>query len=189
MTHITSSMILRILLITLFFFPANTFATMVDGMLTNLAGNRWQADYTVTNDTLASPIEEITIWFALGLYDNLSVLSTPSSWDAIAINPDPFIPDDGFYDALALSSGIGAGASLGGFSMAFDWLGSASTPISQFFEVVDPFTFNVLESGQTSLSVSNPNPTPVPVPDSALLTGTGLLFLLLLKKQGILKRS
>lgn len=188
MTSNVFSKALRALLFCLLFLTTNAYATIITGTLTNLSSNHWQANYTVTNDTLGSPIEEITIWFDLGLYDSLSIISTPIDWDAIAINPDPFIPDDGFYDALALSSGIGVGASLTGFTLDFDWLGSAAAPTSQFFEVVDPFNFNVLDSGQTSLTVTNP-PTPMPEPHSGILILTALSLLFLFKKRDILKIS
>ena len=142
---------LCVLLLILFLCPASIYATQIDGTLKNLGGNRWQANYTITNNTLGSPIEEVTIWFDLSLYDNLSVVSTASTWNAIAIDPDPFIPDNGFYDVLALSWGIDPGASLGGFVVAFDWLGTAASPSSQLFEVVNPSNFSVIESGQTVL--------------------------------------
>lgn len=185
MTNNVFPRVLSVFLLGLLFFAANNYATTITGTLTNLNGNRWEVNYSVTNDTLGGPIEEFTIWFDLGLYDNLSVVSTPPDWDPLVIQPDPFIPDDGFYDALALISGISSSASLDGFTLAFDWLGSAA-PTSQFFEVVDPFNFNVLDSGQTSLTVTDPT-TPMPEPHSGILILTTLLLLILLRKQKILK--
>ena len=45
-----------------------------------------------------------------------------ADWDVIAVQPDPALPADGFFDALALSPG----ASLSDpFAIAFVWLGSA----------------------------------------------------------------
>lgn len=151
------------------FFSLQTEAATVAFTVNNISGNTWEYQYTVTNDTLGSSLEELTIYFDATLFENLSLPSAPVDWDPIVIQPDLFIPDDGFYDALALVSGIAAGDTLGGFSLLVDYLG-AGVPGAQFFEVVDPFTFTVLESGMTS---------PVPLPPAALLflSGLGLLGL------------
>ena len=84
-------------------------ATVIFYEVQNLGGTTWEYSYTVENDTLGSDIEEFTIYFDLGLYENLVVVSTPADWDPLVIEPDANIPDDGFYDALALSAGISGG--------------------------------------------------------------------------------
>ena len=122
-------------------------AVIIEYTTSNLGGNRYEYTYNVINDDLAAGIEEFTIFFALGDYENLAIGSTPAGWDPIVLQPDPFLPDDGLYDALALGAPIGLGESLGGFSVSFDWLG-AGDPGAQPFEVVD-FFFNVLASGDT----------------------------------------
>lgn len=152
----------------LFSLPAA--ATIITADLTNTSGNTWQAEYTVENDTLGTAIEEFTIWFDLGKYENISVVSTPADWDPLIIQPDASIPDDGFYDALALSSGISIGDSLGGFTVNFDWLGGSAS-MSQFFEVIDPFSFTTLDSGQTNIVEAN---STVPEPTSLALFALGL---------------
>ena len=143
-------------------------ATTVTYDLTNLTGTTWAYTYNVTNDTLVSSIDEFTIFFDVNLYANLAVDSTPASWDPIVIQPDTAIPDDGFYDALALSTGIAPGDSLGGFSVQFDFLG-AGIPGEQFFDVVDPTTFASLDSGLTQASA-------VPLPAAIGLFASGLAF-------------
>jgi hypothetical protein len=139
----------------------------------DLGGGSFEYEYSVTNDTLAVDIEEFTIFFEVGLYENLSATSTPADWDPLVIQPDTAIPDDGFYDALALVSGISPSDTLGGFGVSFDWLGSG-TPGAQFFEVVDPITFAALDSGTT---------TPVPEPATLLLLGSGLVSLACFRKR------
>jgi hypothetical protein len=143
-------------------------ATTIPFDLLNVAGNRYEYIYTVVNDTLPIAIDEFTIFFPLGLYDNLEVARPMAGWDEITVNPELIlgIPIDGFYDALALVSGVPPGASVSGFSVAFDWLG-AGIPGAQRFEVVDPATFAVLDSGVTG----------IPEPGSLLLLVSGVLGL------------
>ena len=81
------------------------------------------------------------------------------------------LPDSGFFDSLALGTGLLPGASLGGFLVEFDWLG-VGAPGAQSFTIVDPSTFATLDSGLTSL-VSDP-PTGVPEPSTLGLLVLGL---------------
>ena len=71
----------------------------------NVAGNTWRYDYSVANTSVSDSIEEFTVFFALGLYSNLSVSATPADWDSLVIQPDPALPADGFFDSLALKFG------------------------------------------------------------------------------------
>ena len=133
----------------------------------DLGANRWQYTYTVENVALTEYVEEFTIWFQFGLFDSLA-METPdppaSEWDELVIQPDPVLTDDGFYDALTLTDGIGIGESVEGFAVSFDWLGSGE-PGSQPFEIIDPVTFETLYEGNT-----------VPEPMTFLMAGTILLF-------------
>lgn len=146
-------------------------ATTVTYDLANISGNTWEYTYSVSNDTLAQDIEEFTIFFDLALYENLVATATPAGWDPLVIQPDPGLPDDGFYDALALTvaAGIAPGGALSGFGVQFDFLG-VGTPGAQPFDIVDPLTFNTLDSGTTQLAS-------VPVPAALWLFGSGLLGL------------
>jgi len=145
-------------------------ATTVTYDAMNIAGNTWQYTYNVTNDTLGQDIGEFTIFFDVNLYQNLTSAIAPVDWDPLVIQPDPVLPDDGFYDALALVAGLPSGNSLTGFSVVFDFLG-AGTPGDQTFSVIDPITFATLDSGFTQA-------TAVPVPAAFWLFGSGLLGLL-----------
>ena len=119
--------------------------------LTNLGEDRWQYEYQVANTGTTTAIEEFTIWFDESLYENLAVVTQPpiaDSWSEIASQPDPWIPLDGFYDALASVGGILPGSSEGSFAVSFDWLGDG-IPSDQPFEVIDPVSFDTLSSGTT----------------------------------------
>jgi hypothetical protein len=134
-----------------------------------LGSGRWQYTYDVTNISLTVPIEEFTIWFDFGLYKNLAI-QTPdppaSNWSEIVIQPEPVLQDDGAYDAKALGLGIGIGQVVTGFAVSFDWLGDAVMPGAQFYEIIDPDTYETIDSGRT-----------IPEPATILLLGLGSLIL------------
>jgi hypothetical protein len=152
-------------------------ATLISYEVTNLAGNSWEYTYTVVNDTLGVDIEEFSIFFGLESFANLTIGSTPADWDPLVLQPDPSLPDDGLYDALALAIGIAPGALLGGFSVQFDFLG-VGTPGQQFFQVVDAATFGLLDSGFTVRNV-----TSVPEPGTAGLMALGIAVLAGLRRR------
>ena len=94
-----------------------------------------------------------TIVFDLTLYTQLEdpPPAVNADWDPITIQPDLLLPDDGYYDALALA----ATPSLDDpFVVDFVWLGTG-TPGAQPFGVYDP-TFAFIETGTTA---ALPEPT------------------------------
>lgn len=160
-------------------------ATTISYDANNIGGNTWEYSYTVENDTLSQDIEELTIFFEYGLYANLTVTSPVADWDELTVEPVEILgsPQDGFYDALALVSGIAPGSSMGGFSLSFDWLG-AGTPGGQYFESVDPLTFSAVDSGITTAAQSQS----VPEPGTLLLLGSGGLAFVGFRKRFFSKK-
>ncbi len=135
---------------------------------TNLGSGKWQYTYDVRNISLTEEIKEFTIWFGIGSYDNLTIttLDPPASnWDELVWQPEPFLGDDGGYDAQAKGLNIGVGENVQGFAVSFDWLGTGN-PGSQYYEIIDPMDFHTIESGYT-----------VPEPGTLLLLGFGSLIL------------
>jgi len=145
-------------------------ATVITANLINTGGSSWQAEYTVENDTLGSSIEEFTVWFDVGLYDNISIVSTPTGWNPLVVQPDASIPDAGFYDATVSGTGISSGSDLEGFTVEFDWLGGSAS-MSQFYEIIDPDTFDTLDDGYTDtvIETTSSGATSIPEPSSIAL--------------------
>ncbi len=142
--------------------------TQIRYQTTDLGSGRWQYTYDVCNISLTPVIEEFTIWFDYDSFDSLTI-ETPDppagGWDELAIQPEPVLQDDGYYDALALSAGIGEGETVSGFAVSFGWLG-VGEPGSQFYEIIDPIDFHTIESGYT-----------VPEPATLLVFGLGGMIL------------
>jgi len=149
-----------------FLLTATAFASLdatIIYQISDLGGGRWQYMYEVTNNSLAVPIEEFTIWFDYDFYTNLTVETptTPLGWDQLVLQPEPVLLDDGAYDAKALDAGISIGQTLAGFAVSFDWAG-ISEPGPQPYDIIDPQTFQTIVSGTT-----------IPEPATLLLLGLG----------------
>ena len=141
-----------------------------------LGGDAWRYDYVVKNDGSPAAIEEFTIFFDLGLFADLAVAASPADWDALVVQPDPALPADGFFDALALGAGLLDGEEAL-FSISFTYSGPG-TPGSQVFHVVDPANFDVIERGFTSAAVALPEPGTLP-----LLLAAGLALFVLHRRR------
>ncbi|MDN2710434.1 hypothetical protein O0880_13500 [Janthinobacterium sp. SUN118] len=148
-------------------------ATSIGYTATALGGTQWRYDYTVSNTTLAVPIEEFTVFFSVGPYINLQNVSTAPGWDFLLVQPDPAIPDSGYLDVLALAGGIAPSATATGFSVTFDYLGVGS-PGPQLFVVLDPVSFIELDTGSTQA---------VPLPATPCLLLAGVLAMLCLRRR------
>lgn len=161
-------------------------AVEIQASVANEAGATWVYTYTVTNTSIAAGISEFRVFFPVGDFEDLEVVGSPADWDSIAIQPDPGIPDDGFFDSLLLAGApIGLGESLAGFAVRFSFLGNG-TPGNQRFDVLDPETFDVIASGE-SVTETEP-PVGVPEPGSAWLLIAGLMSLFFAIRNGPRRR-
>ena len=118
---------------------------------TDISGNNWQYTYTLTNTLASGNIGELTVFYTLGSYSNLSVGSSTGNWSPLVAQPDASIPADGFFDVQATDAGLAKGASVGGFTVDFTWLGTG-TPGSQVFNIVNPTDYSTVAAGTTTLA-------------------------------------
>jgi hypothetical protein len=151
-----------ILFLTLLISSMNANALLINTSVTKLANQQYQADYQIYNNTQTA-VDGLIVYFQFGLFDNLILLHSPAEWDVfVAPAQDIFgLQEDGFADALALSSPLQVGETLNGLSLVFDWTGKSDfISTTQRFETYDANTFDVTTEGRYQLrfaqSVSAP---------------------------------
>ena len=113
----------------------------------------------------------LSIFFDVSLFSDLSLAVTPANadFDIALLQPDPAIPDEGIFDAVALRS---APTALGPFAVDFTFANPGGSPGSQPFVVFDP-TFTVVMTGQTV--AAGDATAPIPEPISIALFAAGAL--------------
>ncbi|WP_438864045.1 hypothetical protein [Neptunicella sp.] len=137
-------------------------ASLIERQLSHQSNNRWVAEYRLTNNSLSADIEEFSLYYDFGLFDNLQLVAAPDGWDDNPFIDNPFqnsgFEFDGIVDFLVDvgAAGIASGETLGGFMVSFDWLGQGEVA-DQAFEILDPATFSIIDSGTTlQVSVAEP---------------------------------
>lgn len=138
-------------------------ATLIEYDLTPTGGNNYRYEYTITNDGSLGAgfaLEWFAVLFDPALYDesSLAIVTTDppaSSWDELILGSGLLI--DAAYDVFALAGGIGDGDSVSGFAVEFSWIGTG-TPSVQGYEIYDPNSFSLLETGLTRSTTLVPEP-------------------------------
>jgi hypothetical protein len=169
-------------------FVPTSYATTITYDLHDLGLSHFRYEYTVSNDgTLPnnSAIQLFDILFDTSLYNEASLTITSTSlafsiWSQQILGSAPNVP--AAFDASANNSGIAVGAQSSGFSVEFDWLG-AGLPGNQSFEIYDPISFTLLETGATQEATAPPPPTGVPLPGSLSLFLAGIIGFAALRKR------
>lgn len=150
-------------------------AAYIQGDLSRVGGNTWDVSITVDADP-ALPIESFTVYFDWAHVSNLTVWATPLDWDSIVVQADSALASDGYYDALALATGITAPKALGGFIARFDWADPAGPQFLRY-SINDPVTFDALDRGLLDLGIggggtmSLPSTAALAVAACALMAG------------------
>jgi len=140
------------------------------------AGDVWQYQYQVSQFDFPKNWG-FDIFFLLGQGyqpgDLLESLSPNHDWDVLLLKPDPGLPDDSRYDAVAL---INSPSLSSCFTQTIIWRGTG-TPGRQPFEIFDA-SYKVIESGQTEAATFTcPAVVETPEPSLLWLLGAGLLGL------------
>lgn len=155
-------------------------STSIQYTVVPVGGNVYRYVYSITNNAAqgGTSVQLFDILFDTTLYDEPSLqIVTPSGlhtqWSEILLNTVG-VDVPALYDALSLTGGIPPGSTVSGFSVQFTWLGPG-TPGSQPFQVYDPNTFQLLQTGQ-STAIPSPVPTPATSTVSLLLIAAGLLL-------------
>jgi len=138
--------------------------------LTDLGGNQWRYDYALALDAADPAFDELTVYFDLPDTAAITAFSAPAEWDVLAVQPDPALPDAGYFDALHLSGAIAGAGTYSGFSVSFTAL-SGALPATQRFELLQSDSLQVVWSGQTVAAV------PEPEGYALFVSGLGLLAL------------
>ena|ERR1039458_8569377 len=163
--------------------------------LTDLGGGSWEYSYTIAPSLVTvgsrgtgqtGALFEFDIYFPASSspdafsYSNLTEVANPdpTTWTPTIISPSE--PGDltAIYieDASLSSPGIASGQSLGGFSVTFDYSGTATLG-SQSFEFYDPTDYG---EGAIYSGMSVPVPVTVPTPEPSsfmlLVSVASLLF-------------
>ena len=153
-------------------------AALITTDIIYVSGDIWEYHYTIENDT-ALTIEQFALYFPSDTYQNLIDISTLPDWDILLFQPGALFPeDDGIFDALVFGQGIAPDAILSGFAVRFTFIGSGDFG-AQLFEVYDPTSFDILNSGQTPAIAA---PTQVPAPAGWSLLALGVLLIMLTTK-------
>lgn len=150
-------------------------ATVVNGDFTNASGIAWTVDIKVNNDGTLPLVGNFTVFFDYGSASNLVLVSSPSNWDTLVLQPDDGLASAGYLDSLPLGSAnsLANGESISGFKVKFDW--SSGVSPSRFLYSINDQNFLPLETGSTTPSLSN-----VPEPASGYIFAIGLAMIMLL---------
>ena len=146
----------KILMLTLLLICSTSQAALINVDINKDNGNVYTAEYALTNNS-ASVIDAFTLYFEFGLFQNIQVLNTPTDWDVLAEDPAIFAaPLPGLVDGLALGAPLAVGDVLSGLKISFEWLGAPNVvSFSQAFEIYDPNTFDIIESGSNDVASSS----------------------------------
>ena len=162
-------------------------ALLITSDLSNISGDTWQYNYTVTNNNSVAEILNFSIYFSDFDYDNLMLISGPADWDILVEQPGTYFDEDGFIDLVALGSGLAMGQSIVNLIVSFDYTGLGTPSGEQFVDVfpLDEFGNPFYDDGPLDTLVTPAILNQVPVHGSGALLLFGLLALLAMRAKQI----
>jgi len=156
--------------------PRVTAAATIEYTATNLvdvtAGeDLWSYEYFVSDVTFLDN-QGFSIYFDPALY---AALQDPppgvADWLLLTIQPDPGLPDAGFYEGVAITP---SPSLVGPFTLSFVWLGQGTPGVQPF--TIDAFDDEGFYS-KISDGVTTPRRSSVPEPSTLSLLAAGAVAL------------
>ena len=160
-------------------------AAVVEHELENKGNNLYTAKFSLRNDG-SENIEAFTLYFENDLHNDISILFSPPSWDAFAVDPDIIFgtPEPGFADFYTSSNPLPPGSTLENIQLSFLWIGNDElSNFAPYFEIYDPNNFTVISSGTSSLQ----SVTVAAPPTLAMLLASVVFLLIRRTKSGEMK--
>lgn len=143
--------------------PARADPLDVTYTVTSLGGGSFEYAYMLSGYNLLTG-DDLAIYFPLATSANLTDLGTGGTdYSTFVFQPDPNLPADGEYDAIANGDDPNASTVL---DAAFVYSGTG-IPGAQAFTLYDP-NYNVISTGETMAA-------PTPEPSTLLLLCSGIL--------------
>lgn len=176
-----SSLLLLLALVWLQAAPAGATAIQVTATDLNDAlgpgGDLWELSFAVSGRTFAVD-QGFSVLFDPTLYADLVPLPAQPSpdWDVLVLQPDPALPADGLYDALAL---VDAPSLAVAFVTRVIWLGGGAGPVGG-----QPFTVNQFASDGSLQQVLESGAQVVPEPALVMLLLPAAAAALLRRRPG-----
>jgi len=138
--------------------------------------NYYEFHYNITNTSTIAPIDGLTFYFDFGLFQNISLVSSPVNWDFIFWEPELIfgVADPGVVDGIALYDPLTLGQEFDSLVVSFEWLGSTDLfSYVQSYDVYDSVTFDIVSSGSVEVNTSQ-----VPEPSTVIIFVLALVLLL-----------
>ncbi|MDD2738428.1 MAG: hypothetical protein PHR94_05810 [Methylomonas lenta] len=163
-----------VILIAAIVVPSLSTASIFTYSLQDLGNDHYRYIYNIGNNGTLPGEDAIKLYDILFdpiLYSetSLNISSAPPisiDWSEQILNSAPDIPTT--YDVFSNGTGIIAGAEVKGFAVDFLWL-STGLPSGQKYEIYDPLSFELLETGVTQALTSIPVPSTLPLFLTAIL--------------------
>lgn len=146
--------------------PTLAAGTSVQYQVRSLGQNKYEMTYTVSNVSLASGVNVLSLDFDPSVVDETTiavVAPTSTDWTTQVLYSVPGLPAQ--FDATKSGSGLGTTDPEAKLTVQFNWTGTGQ-PAAQNFTVWNPTTYALVETGTSTELVVPAPPAPAPVHSS-----------------------